>query len=132
MAFTYTFNGFVNGQTLATSDVTGTSVYHHCLEHQSGRTLSDYLHTGSLTSNNYTFNYVAGTLTVTPKALTITADNQGKTYGFTLTFNGTEFTSDGLINTDTVTSVTLYSDGAIASAINGTYDVIPSTQSAPV
>jgi LPXTG-site transpeptidase (sortase) family protein len=125
--FTYTFGGFANGQTPATSDVTGTA---DCST--SATTTSPVgtypitCTTGSLNSNNYTFNFVDGTLTITQKALTITADNQGKTYGFTLTFNGTEFTSSGLINGDTVTSVTLTSAGAAAGAANGTYDIIPS------
>ena len=33
---------------------------------------------------DYTISYVAGTLTVTPAALTITADNQTKVYGAAL------------------------------------------------
>gem|GEM_PF-1699112 len=73
--------------------------------------------------SNYTISYVKGTLTVTPKALTITADDRSKTYGSTLTLGTTEFTTDGLVNGNTVTSVTLTSDGAAATAIVGTYDI---------
>ena len=39
-------------------------------------------------------------LTVNPAALTITADNASKTYGQTVTFTGSEFTSTGLQNGD--------------------------------
>ena len=53
---------------------------------------------------NYTITYVAGALTVSPAALTITADDRTKPYGQTVTFAGTEFTSTGLLNTDTVDS----------------------------
>ncbi len=65
---------------------------------------------------NYTITYVDGALTVDPKALTITADSTSKTYGDIVTFAGTEFTTIGLTNADTVTSVTLTSAGAAASA----------------
>jgi len=56
------------------------------------------------------------TLTIDKAALTITADSTSKTYGQTLTFAGTEFTASGLVNGDTVSSVTLTSAGAAASA----------------
>ena len=41
-------------------------------------------------------------LTVNPAALTITADDRTKTYGQTVTFAGTEFSTSGLLNADTV------------------------------
>jgi uncharacterized repeat protein (TIGR02543 family) len=61
-------------------------------------------------------------------SLTITADNTTKTYGETVTFDGTEFSKTGLIDGDDVTSVTLNSDGAAASAgVSGSpYVIIPS------
>ena len=58
--------------------------------------------------------------------LTITANNASKIYGETKTFAGTEFTVSGLWNGDTVTSVTLTSAGAAASAATGTYSIVPS------
>ncbi len=61
---------------------------------------------------NYTITYVPGQLTVNTAALTITADSTSKTYGDTVTFDGTEFTTIGLVNGDTVDSVTLSSRGA--------------------
>ncbi|HVV94236.1 MAG TPA: MBG domain-containing protein [Hyphomicrobiales bacterium] len=65
---------------------------------------------------NYAITYKAGTLTVNPAALTITADDLAKTYGDKLTFAGTEFTATGLKNADAVAGVTLTSAGAKASA----------------
>ncbi len=53
---------------------------------------------------------------VVKPTLTITANDLTKTYGQTLLFAGTEFTASGLRNGDTVTSVTLASAGANASA----------------
>ena len=68
------------------------------------------------------------TQTVTQATLTITADNASKTYGDTLTFAGTEFTTSGLVNGDNVTSITLTSTGAAASAtVSGSpYSIVPS------
>ena len=60
------------------------------------------------------------------KELTITANNRSKTYGDSLTFAGTEFTVIGLEGSDTVTSVTLYSSGAGATAAAGSYGIVPS------
>ncbi len=51
---------------------------------------------------NYTITYVNGQLTVNTAALTITANSTSKTYGQTVTFAGTEFTTAGLVNGDTV------------------------------
>ena len=76
--------------------------------------------------SNYTINYVSGTLTVGPHTLTITATDQTKIYGQVFTFAGTEFTSEGLVNGNTITSVTLASAGAAAAATNGAYPIVPS------
>ena len=55
-------------------------------------------------------------VTITPAALTVTAKDAAKTYGQTVTFGGTEFTSAGLLNGETIGSVTLASAGASAAA----------------
>ncbi|HEX9044701.1 MAG TPA: S8 family serine peptidase, partial [Candidatus Limnocylindrales bacterium] len=68
----------------------------------------------------------SGSLTVNPKALTITASNQSKTYGTALSLGTTAFTTSGLANSDTVTGVTLVSAGAAATAAVGTYTITPS------
>ncbi|HEY3856986.1 MAG TPA: MBG domain-containing protein [Verrucomicrobiae bacterium] len=78
--------------------------------------------------NNYTIGYSSGALTVNPASLTITANNRSKTYGQTVSFAGTEFTSAGLLNSDTVSSVTLTSLGVSSSAtVSGSpYAIVPS------
>jgi hypothetical protein len=63
-------------------------------------------------------------VTVHPAALTITADNASKVYGQTVTFAGTEFTTAGLVNGDTVTGVTLTSAGATNTAAPGGYPIV--------
>src|SRR4029077_20594090 len=65
---------------------------------------------------NYSISYVDGSLAVSPKALTVTASNQSKTYGTALTLGTSAFTTGGLVNGDTVASVTLTSAGAAATA----------------
>ena len=56
---------------------------------------------------NYTISYVNGSLTVNPAPLTITATNRSKTSGTTYTPDTTppsvDFTTTGLVNSDTVT-----------------------------
>ena len=71
---------------------------------------------GTFNPANYAITYNSGALTVTPAPLTVTASDATKTYGQTVTFAGTEFTSSGLQNGETIGSVTLASAGAAASA----------------
>ncbi|MEC8787268.1 MAG: MBG domain-containing protein, partial [Pseudomonadota bacterium] len=79
--------------------------------------------------SNYTISYVSGTLDVNPADLTITADNQVKTYGDTFNFTGSEFSTSGLLNSDSVSSVTLTSTGAPNTANVGSYDIDASSAS---
>jgi len=80
---------------------------------------------------NYAINYHDGALTVTTKALNITANADSKTYGEVKTYgpDQTAFSTGAgeLVNGDTVTSVTLAcSDGGPASAAVGSYNIIAS------
>ena len=68
---------------------------------------------------------VAFTVTVTAKSLTITANDTNKLYGQTVTFAGTEFSTAGLINSDSVASVSLTSAGSVSTAAVGTYSIVP-------
>ena len=77
-------------------------------------TLSAAAHTiKAIYSGDTNFATSTGTLTqtVNPAALTITANNASKTYGQTASFAGTAFTTSGLVNGDTVSSVTETSTG---------------------
>ena len=60
--------------------------------------------------------------------MTITANNDSKTYGTLKTFSSTAVTETGLVtaNGDTITGVTETSTGAPASATVGTYNIVPS------
>ena len=79
---------------------------------------------GSLSSTNYGFSFTNGTLTVTPYGLMVTANSTNKVYGQSLAFAGTEFTAIGLVNSDTVTNVSLSSAGAAGTAMVGSYGIV--------
>src|SRR5207244_2224186 len=76
---------------------------------------------------NYTISFVAGTLTVTPAALTITADDKSKVYGAALPALTASYS--GFVNGDTVsdldTPVSLSTTATAASAV-GTYPIVAS------
>jgi gliding motility-associated-like protein len=69
---------------------------------------------------------VPQTLTINTRALTITAANRSKTYGDAVSFAGTEFSSAGLVNGNTVSAVILNSTGAAATATvaGSTYPIV--------
>ncbi len=121
-AFTASYTGFVNGDTtaalsgapgLTTSAATNSLVGTYTIAASAG----------TLGAANYNFAFNSGTLTVSPAALTVTANNLGKTYGQLFNFAGTEFSATGLLNGDTVTNLTLASIGATNTAITGNYAV---------
>ena len=74
---------------------------------------------GSLANSNYDITFTDGKLTITPKTITVTADDKSKTYGDTnpeLTY-----TTTGLINKDTL-SGNLSTTASETSDV-GTYDI---------
>jgi hypothetical protein len=82
---------------------------------------------GTFNIANYTTTYIDGLLTIAPVGLVITANNASKTYGEVVTFAGGAFTATGLLNGDTIGSVTSTSVGAVggASVAGGPYAIIP-------
>ena len=100
---TASYSGFVNGDTAAslTTQPTLTTTA-TASSHVAG---SPYAITASgAVDPDYTISYVAGTLTVTPAALTITADNQTKVYGAALPTLTASYS--GFVNGDTSASLT--------------------------
>jgi len=80
---------------------------------------------------NYNIAYAPGTMMLLPApAPTVTAKNLTKQYGQTFNFLGTEFTATGLLNSDTIASVTLTSPGAAGGATvvapGPSYIIVPS------
>ena len=84
-------------------------------------------------SANYVLTYVGANLTITSRAITITASAQGKTYGDVLALGTTAYTitSGTLSNAGDITGVTLTSVGAVGTAAQGPYNVTPSAATGP-
>jgi autotransporter-associated beta strand protein len=81
---TASYSGFVNGEDLASSGVTGSPGLTTSAVGNSPVIGSPYPITavvGTLASGNYSFSFVNGALTVTPASLTVTADDQVRIYG---------------------------------------------------
>jgi hypothetical protein len=81
--FTASYSGFKNGETLATSGVTGTPSLITTATPASAIG-SNYVITaavGGLTAANYEFAFINGTLTITARPVTVTADAKEKVYG---------------------------------------------------
>ena len=75
---------------------------------------------------NYELTCKGAELTINPMALTVTANDEGKTYGDAFSFAGTEFKTTGLVDGDSVSSITLSSVGADKTAAVGAYDITAS------
>ncbi|OYU90689.1 MAG: hypothetical protein CFE29_07565 [Bradyrhizobiaceae bacterium PARB1] len=83
---------------------------------------------GDLTNRNYTITgRSTGIWVVTPAPLTVTATDQSKIYGDTHVFAGTEFSSAGLQNGESIGLVTLTSQGQAGTAgvAGGPYAITP-------
>ncbi|HTG44693.1 MAG TPA: MBG domain-containing protein [Verrucomicrobiae bacterium] len=122
--FTATYTGFVNGDD-ASSLVTPVSL---ATTATASSSVGSYPITGSGAANpNYSISYVAGTLTITPAPLTVTAVDKSKLYGaalppFTATYGG-------FVNGDTASSLTTpvsLATTATASSPVGTYPITAS------
>jgi hypothetical protein len=76
----------------------------------------------------YDISYVDGILIVNTAPLSITATDGSKTYGDTQTYLGSEFTSLGLVNSETIGGVTLASSGDVntASVVGSPYSITAS------
>ena len=123
-SLTVSYSGFVNGDnassltTVPTATTTATS----------SSLVGSYPITPSGASDpNYTISYVAGTLTVNPAALTITANNASMTYGGTIPSLSVSYT--GFVNGDGASSLTTQptvSTTATPSSSAGTYPITAS------
>jgi filamentous hemagglutinin family protein len=117
---TYTLTGFIDNDTNA-GNVFGVGV----TTAVNGTTgVGTYNITGNFSTSlaavlGYNTTVNNGDLVVTPKALTITAMDQIKPVGTTFLFTGTEFYSAGLINGNSISSVTFTSAGADSTATAG-------------
>ncbi|WP_312369824.1 MBG domain-containing protein, partial [Stenotrophomonas sp.] len=114
----FTSNGLVNGNSVSSVDLGSNGS-------AATATVGDYTISASNADgtglSNYDITYVDGTLKIGKAGLTITANNGGKTYGQTSGLAG--FSSSGLVNGDSVSSVDLGSTGSAAAATVGDYTI---------
>lgn len=124
---TASVTGFVHGETLGTSGVTGTpSLSTTASSASAGGAYPIVTAIGTLASGKYRFVLVNGTLTITPVPLTVTASNATRVYGAANPAFAATFT--GLVNGDTGASVggTLVFTTAAAASGVGSYAIVPS------
>src|SRR5262249_34375925 len=130
-ALTVSYAGFVNGDTVA-SLTTPASVSTTATAASGAGTYPIEASGGVSSNTNYTLSYVAGTLTVTKAALTVTASDASRAYGAanpTLTANYA-----GFVNGDTVASLTTppaLSTSATAASAVGTYAITAAGGASP-
>ena len=97
-ALTASYNGFVNGENLLTSGVTGSPEFSTTAT--AATAVGDYditITQGTLSASNYSFVVVNGTLTITKAPLSVNAENKTRVYGDAnpaLTVNYTGFVND--------------------------------------
>jgi len=129
-SLTYTlYDASSGGSTVSDASPSGTATWSTFLSATSAAGTYAETYSSGLSSSFYTLT--AGNAVnwvINPRALTITANNASKTYGQTTTFAGTEFSSSGLQNSETIGSVTLTSAGAVSTAsVSGSpYSIVPS------
>jgi hypothetical protein len=89
-ALTYTTSGLINSDTLSGS-----------LTRNAGENVGSYaINQGTLDNANYEITFVSANLTVSKKAVTVTADAKSKVYGSV--DPALTYTTSGLINSDTL------------------------------
>jgi len=122
----FTATGLANGQTIGSITIAyGTgSTATTAIGTYTGSITPSAATGGTLTASNYTITYTTGNIIVSAATLTITANNASKTYGATLSggTGSTAFTSSGLVNGQTIGTVTIaYGTGSAATAAAGSY-----------
>ena len=91
--------------------------------------VSNYTLTGTK-AGAYALSQPTITASITAAALTITANDASKNYGATLLggAGSTAFTSSGLVNSETIGTITIsYNGGGASNALAATYNITPSS-----
>ena len=118
--FTSSYSGFVNGQSLASSGITGSPSYTTAAVTNSPVGIYAVTNAlGTLAATNYMFTFTNGTLTVTQALMTVTPADVSRAYGKTNpVLTGT---ISGLVNNDPITAS--YATTATTNSIVGTYPI---------
>ncbi|WP_322416071.1 MBG domain-containing protein [Mesorhizobium huakuii] len=117
LTYQLTSGNFVNGDSLsgslATTATTASGVGSYAVTQ------------GTLANSNYAITYVGGNLSVTPRAITVTADAKSRIYGESNPALTYQVTSGNLVNSDTLTGM-LATSATTASAV-GSYGITQGT-----
>ena len=122
----FTSSGLVNSETIGTVTVaygTGAAATANVGTY-TGSVTPSAATGGTFTASNYNITYATGNIVVGRREILITANNASKTYGSALTggTGNTAFTTNGLVNGETIGSVTItYGTGSAATDAVGTY-----------
>ena len=118
--FSYSISGLVSGDTRPT-------VSYECVGAAATATVANSPYTITASNaegsglSNYDISYIAGSLVVEQKQLSIIAADRSKVYGSGASFNATypssDFSVSGLVNGDILTRIRLESSGAAPSAL---------------
>ncbi|MFT3745268.1 MAG: MBG domain-containing protein [Pyrinomonadaceae bacterium] len=127
-ALTATFSGFVSGQNVGNSDVTGSPLLTTSATATSTVNGGPYpisITAGTLNSSNYSFTFVNGQLTVDKATLTVTANNATRVYGtanpaFSARYSGFV---NGEGNSSFTGAPSLTTTAVVASPV-GPYDIV--------
>ena len=93
-AFTVAYSGFVNGEnTSVLSGAPSVTTSATASSNVAGNPYAITVTQGTLSAANYTFDFVSGSLSITPATLTVTANNTNRVYGaanpaFTVAYSG--------------------------------------------
>ena len=133
---TYTYNGTAQGpnsasHTGSTGSITysyeGTGATTYAATATRPTLAGTYNVTATLaTDANYTTATNTAAFTIDKASLMVTANNQAKALGASLTLGTTAFTHSTVYSTDGITAVTLTSSGASSGAALGSYTITPS------
>jgi len=127
----FSVSGLLNSDTVASITLVSGGYVNTATVAGSPYTITPSAATGTGLTN-YMISYVNGSFTVNTATLTITALNRTKVYGVTYAPDNTppsvDFTVSGLVNSDTIASITLTSTGypAGATVAASPYTVMPS------
>ncbi|MFM7839025.1 MAG: MBG domain-containing protein, partial [Chitinophagaceae bacterium] len=129
--FGIAYEGLKNGETLATSDITGTAPTASVQISGTPKvgTYTITISPGNQTSKNYSITYSNGTLTVAKANLLVTADNKSRTYGAvnpTLTYVMSGFVNNENLSNSGVTGTPDVTTFATQNSPVGNYDILPS------
>jgi hypothetical protein len=120
-AFTASYNGFVNGETLATAGVTGSpSLTTPASASSAPGSYPITAAAGSLAAGNYTFAFVNGTLSVTPATLMATGVNFSAIAGAPFSGPVATFTTPDLYDGESAFTATInWGDGSSSGVVTG-------------